>query len=67
MIKMSKEIKNYGSMLDQSFSLENFKKIFEIENRKGNFESEFYSEEFHRLSNELKGKRKEINKATSIN
>lgn len=36
-------------MLDQSFSLENFKKIFEIENRKGNFESEFYSEEFHRL------------------
>lgn len=47
-------------MLDQSFSLENFKKIFEIENRKGNFESEFYSEEFHRLSSELKRKRKEI-------
>ncbi len=47
-------------MLDQSFSLENFKKIFEIENRKGNFESEFYSEEFHRLSNELKRKRREI-------
>ncbi|MCF6359213.1 MAG: RNA-directed DNA polymerase [Cyclobacteriaceae bacterium] len=47
-------------MLDQSFSLDNFKIIFEIENRKGNFESEFYSEEFHRLSSELKRKRREI-------
>lgn len=48
-------------MLDQSFSLENFKKIFEIENRKGNFERSFYSDEFHRLSSELKRKRLEIN------
>ena len=47
-------------MLDQSFSLENFKKIFEIENRKGSFESEFYSQEFHELSIDLKRKRREI-------
>lgn len=47
-------------MLDQSFSLNNFIKIFEIENRKGNFERSFYSDEFHRLSSELKRKRLEI-------
>ncbi|MFS4467528.1 antiviral reverse transcriptase Drt3a [Maribacter sp. 2210JD10-5] len=44
-------------MLNQSFSLKNFTKIFEIENRKGNFESKFYSDEFHRLSGELKKQR----------
>lgn len=47
-------------MLDQSFSLENFNKIFEIENRKGNFESKYYSEKFQTLSNELKTQRKII-------
>ncbi|MFX0556942.1 antiviral reverse transcriptase Drt3a [Maribacter sp. CXY002] len=47
-------------MLDQSFSLENFTKIFEIENRKGNFIKEYYSENFHALSNELKNQRKII-------
>lgn len=45
-------------MLDQSFSLENFNKIFEIENRKGNFETKYYSDKFHTLSNELKKQRK---------
>ncbi|WP_090297841.1 hypothetical protein [Flagellimonas zhangzhouensis] len=44
-------------MLDQSFSQENFKKIFEIENRRGNFEKTFYSDQFHRLSGELKKQR----------
>ena len=47
-------------MLDQSFSLENFNKIFEIENRKGNFETKYYSDKFHSLSNELKKQRKII-------
>jgi len=47
-------------MLDQSFSLANFNKIFEIENRKGNFESKYYSEKFQSLSNELKAQRKII-------
>ena len=47
-------------MLDQSFSLENFNKIFEIENRKGNFETKYYSEKFHAFSNELKKQRKII-------
>ena len=47
-------------MLDQSFSLENFNKIFEIENRKGNFETKYYSEKFHAFSNELKKQRKLI-------
>ncbi|WP_191859555.1 antiviral reverse transcriptase Drt3a [Hanstruepera ponticola] len=47
-------------MLDQSFSLENFNKIFEIENRKGNFETKYYSDKFLDLSNELKKQRKII-------
>lgn len=47
-------------MLDQSFSIENFRKIFEIENRKGRFESRYYSDEFHELSNELKRHRQVI-------
>ena len=47
-------------MLNQSFSLENFNKIFEIENRKGNFEKEYYSDKFHAFSKELKKQRKII-------
>ena len=47
-------------MLNQSFSLKNFKTIFEIENRKGNFVKEYYSDKFHTLSNELKKHRKII-------
>lgn len=47
-------------MLDQSFSLENFKTIFEIENRKGNFETNYYSEKFHTHSTKLKKQRKII-------
>ncbi len=53
-------------MLDQSFSLENFNKIFEIENRKGNFETKYYSEKFHILSAELKKQRKIIKTYKSI-
>ncbi len=47
-------------MIDQSFSIDNFRKIFEIENRKGNFIRAFYSEEFHKYSEDLKVKREEI-------
>lgn len=46
-------------MLNQSFSFENFKIIHEIENRKGNYYNDFYSEDYHRTTLLLKAKRRE--------
>jgi len=46
-------------MLNQSFSFENFKIIHEIENRKGNYYKDFYSEAYHIATALLKAKRKE--------
>lgn len=46
-------------MLNQSFSFENFKIIHEIENRKGNYNNEFYSDDYHRTTLLLKAKRRE--------
>jgi hypothetical protein len=47
-------------MLNQSFSFENFKIIHEIENRKGNYYNDFYSEAYHIATALLKAKRKEF-------
>ncbi|MDR6969297.1 hypothetical protein J2X31_003327 [Flavobacterium arsenatis] len=47
-------------MLNQSFSFENLKSIHEIQNRKGNYFEEFYSEGYHIVIEQLKEKRKEI-------
>lgn len=46
-------------MLNQSFSFENFKIIHEIENRKGNYYNDFYSEDYHLTTLFLKAKRRE--------
>jgi hypothetical protein len=46
-------------MLNQSFSFENFKIIHEIENRKGNYYNDFYSDDYHRTTLLLKAKRRE--------
>lgn len=47
-------------MLDQSFSFENFKVIYDLENRKGNFNKLFYSDDYIDVIDEIKGLRKEI-------
>ncbi|TRX11698.1 RNA-directed DNA polymerase [Flavobacterium gawalongense] len=47
-------------MLNQSFSFENFKIIHEIENRKGNYYKDFYSDEYHLASTLLKAKRRDF-------
>jgi hypothetical protein len=47
-------------MLDQSFSFENFKVIYDLENRKGNFNKLFYSDDYINVIDEIKGLRKEI-------
>lgn len=47
-------------MLNQSFSQDNFKIIFEIENRKGLFNKDYFSEAFHNEVIKLKEKRSEI-------
>ena len=41
-------------MLDQSFSFANFRKIFDIENRKGNYLEGEFLPEVKTLSNEIK-------------
>jgi len=46
-------------MLNQSFSFENFKVIHEIENRKGTYYDDFYSDDYHRTTLLLKAKRRE--------
>ncbi|MDP3946532.1 MAG: antiviral reverse transcriptase Drt3a [Lutibacter sp.] len=46
-------------MLNQSFSFENFKIIHEIENRKGNYYKDFYSDNYHVTTLLLKLKRRE--------
>jgi hypothetical protein len=46
-------------MLNQSFSFENFKIIHEIENRKGDYYNDFYSDEYHITTLLLKAKRRE--------
>ena len=47
-------------MLDQSFSIENFNTIFEIENRKGTFNKKFFSEKYYEAAQMLIDKRIEI-------
>lgn len=47
-------------MLDQSFSSENFNIIFEIENRKGTFDKNFFSAKYYDIAQKLIDKRKEI-------
>jgi hypothetical protein len=47
-------------MLDQSFSLENFKTIFEIQNRKGSFEKDFFSKEYLELTEQLNDEKKKL-------
>ncbi len=47
-------------MLDQSFSLENFKTIFEIQNRKGRFEKDFFSREYLELTKQLNEEKKKL-------
>ena len=47
-------------MLNQSFSFENLKTIHEIENRKGNYYKDFYSQTYHITSTLLIEKRYEI-------
>lgn len=49
-------------MLDQSFSPENFNTIFEIENRKGRINRNYFSTKFSKLSEQLSEKRKELKK-----
>ncbi|MBV5281448.1 MAG: RNA-directed DNA polymerase [Paludibacter sp.] len=47
-------------MLDQSFSADNFKTIFEIENRKGTLDKKFFSLEYYEFAQQLINKRAEI-------
>ena len=47
-------------MLDQSFTCENFKIIYDLENRKGNFEKKFYSEHYIKIIDEIRDIRNEI-------
>lgn len=47
-------------MLDQSFSAENFKEIFHIENRKGNIDRQILSEEYIDLILKIKDLKKEL-------
>jgi hypothetical protein len=47
-------------MLNQTFSTENFWKIFEIENRKGRFEKTFFSKDFFESVLKLQDKNSEI-------
>lgn len=47
-------------MLNQSFSFENLKTIHEIENRKGNYYKNFYSDIYHVTTTLLTEKRKEF-------
>jgi hypothetical protein len=53
-------------MLDQSFSLKNFRTIFEIENRKGRFEKSFFSDEYLDLTGELNREKEKRDKLIAI-
>ena len=46
-------------MINQSFSAENFEKIFQIENRKGEIKKDFFPEAYILKANEIKEKRRE--------
>ena len=52
--------KIYHTMLDQSFSVDNFKIIFEEENRKGALDKKFFSIEYYELAQKLINIRSEI-------
>jgi len=54
-------------MLDQSFSLQNFRKIFEIENRKGNLKTYFLSNDYLKLTREVNRLKKHVRKCISNN
>jgi len=53
-------------MLDQSFSLKNFRTIFEIENRKGKFEKNFFSDDYLDLTGELNSEKEKREKLASV-
>ncbi|CAC9974027.1 antiviral reverse transcriptase Drt3a [Flavobacterium panici] len=47
-------------MLDQSFSCDNFKIIYDLENRKGNFDLDFYSKPYIDIIDKIRDLRREI-------
>lgn len=53
-------------MLDQSFSLKNFRTIFEIENRKGKFEKDFFSDDYLNLTGKLNKEKEKRGNLTAI-